>query len=440
MAPGDPDYGKRRMLLNRQYDYKPGAIVMCATEQDVAATVRFTREQEVRVSIRAGGTSPGGFSSNDGGVLLDLSRLGGISIDATGSSARVGAGTLLQPLVEQLGPAGLMVPVGECMPVGLSGLALGGGFGLLSRSLGLTCDNILEAQVVTADGKVLTAGERENPDLFWALRGAGGGNFGVVTSLTMRLHPLPPSIAFATIVWPLAQAADVLKAALAWFAADAPDELDALFSMLPLPSGERVLGALAIYHGAPEIGTRVLSRLSSLGKPSQSKVDRSPYYKVLTGIPNQARDIHDYYKSGFVTGVLPERAIDILVDRFAGTEEHAPAIENMVMFELAGGAINRVDPAATAFVHRTHTVLLSIVATWQGPAGAPNPPEKAWADGLYRELGPFYSGEVYQNYPDLELTDPAVAYYGRNLPRLRDLKRRHDPENVFRFPQGILPA
>lgn len=440
MAPGDPDYGQRRMLLNRRFDYEPGAIVMCATEQDVAATIRFARDQQLRISVRAGGTSPGGFSSNDGGVLLDLSRMGGISIDASGPSVRVGTGTLLQPLVEKVGPAGLMVPVGECMPVGLSGLALGGGFGLLSRSLGLTCDNILEGRIVLADGTVLTTGERENPDLFWALRGAGGGNFGVVTSLTMRLHPLPPSIAFATIVWPLAQAADVLKAALAWFAGDAPDELDALISMLPLPSGERVLGALAIYKGAPDIGTKVLSRLTGLGKPSQSKVDTSPYYKVLTGIPNQARDIHDYYKSGFVTGVLPDRAIDILVDRFARTEEHAPGIENMVMFELAGGAINRVDPTATAFVHRTHTLLLSIVATWQGPAGAPNPSEKTWADGLYRELGPFYSGEVYQNYPDLELTDYAQAYYGRNLPRLRELKRRYDPENVFRFPQVILPA
>ena len=143
------------MLLNRRFDYKPGAIVMCATEQDVAATIGFTRDRHLRISVRAGGTSPGGFSSNDGGVVLDLSRLGGISIDASGLSVRVGTGTLLQPLVEKVGPAGLMVPVGECMPVGLSGLALGGGFGLLSRSLGLTCDNILEARIVTADGKVL---------------------------------------------------------------------------------------------------------------------------------------------------------------------------------------------------------------------------------------------------------------------------------------------
>jgi FAD/FMN-containing dehydrogenase len=428
------------MLLNRRFDYRPGAIVLCATEQDVAATIRFARDQQLPISVRAGGTSPGGFSSNNGGVLLDLSRLEEISIDTSGPSVRVGTGMLLQPLVEKLGPAGLMVPVGECMPVGLSGLALGGGFGLLSRSLGLTCDNILEGRIVTADGTVHTAGARENPELFWALRGAGGGNFGVVTSLTMRLHPLPPTIAFATIVWPLAQAAEVLKAALAYFAGDAPDELDALFSMLPLPSGERVLGTLAIYKGAPDTGTRVLSRLTGLGKPSQSKVETSPYYKVLAGIPNQARDIHDYYKSGFVTGVLPDRAIDLLVHRFARTAEHAPAIENMEMFELAGGAINRVNSTATAFVHRTHTLLLSIVATWQGPAGAPNPPEKAWADGLYRELGPYYSGEVYQNYPDLELTDYAHAYYGRNLPRLRELKRRYDPENVFRFPQGIPPA
>lgn len=428
------------MLLNRRFDFKPAAIVECATEADVAATITISREQNLRLAIRAGGTSPGGFSSNDGGILLDLSRFDGVAIDRSSPSVRVGAGVLLGTLVERLGPSGLMVPVGECMPVGLSGLALGGGFGLLSRSLGLTCDNILEARVVTADGGVLVASERENPDLFWALRGAGGGNFGVVTSLTLRLHPLPETMAFATIVWPLAQAAEVLKTALVYFAEEAPDELDALLSMLPLPTGERVLGTLAVYKGVPEAGTKVLSRLTGLGKPIQSKVDTAAYFKVLAGLPNQARDIHDYYKSGFVTGTLPSPAVDLLVDRFGRTEEHAPSIENMIMFELAGGAINRVAPTATAFVHRRHTLLLSLVATWEGAAGKPNPPEKRWADALHADLAPYYSGEVYQNYPDLDLADPGRAYYAENLARLKTIKRKYDPDDVFRFAQGIPPG
>lgn len=440
ITPGAPNYNRRRMLLNRQYDYKPGVIVRCVTDRDVAAAIRFARARELRISIRAGGTSPGGFSSNNGGVVIDLSGMKSVVLDTSKPSVRVGGGVVLKALVEKLGPTGLMVPVGECMPVGISGLALGGGFSLLSRSHGLSCDNILEARMVTADGKTVTASSRENPDLLWALRGAGGGNFGVVTSLTMRLHPVPPAIAFATIFWPLAQAGKVLKAALTDFADDAPDELDALLSMLPMPTGKRVLGALAVYNGGPAVGTKVLSRLTGLGSPIQAKVSRASYSKVLLGLPNQARDIHDYYKSGFVTGRLPDQAIDLLVDRFSRTEEHAPAIENMVMFELAGGAINRVPPTATAFVHRRHTLLLSLVATWKGPAGEPNPPEKRWADDLHAALSPYYSGEVYQNYPDLELADPLRAYYGENLEQLRSVKRRYDPENAFRFVQGIPPA
>jgi FAD/FMN-containing dehydrogenase len=440
IAPGAPAYNRRRMLLNRQFDYKPAVLVRCATEGDVTLSIWFARQHQLRIAIRSGGTSPGGFSSNDGGMVIDLSPMKSIVVDTAEPSVRVGGGVLLKALIETLGPTGLMVPVGECMPVGVPGLALGGGFGLLSRSHGLTCDNILEARVVTADGTALTASRRENPDLLWALRGAGGGNFGVVTSLTLRLHPVPPAIAFATVFWPLAQAGKVLKAALTDFAEDAPDELDALISMLPMPTGKRVLGALAVYDGGPAVGAKVLSRLTGLGTPMQAKISTGPYFKVLLGLPNQVREIHDYYKSGFVTGRLPDPAIDLLVDRFASTEENAPEIENMVMFELAGGAINLVPPTATAFVHRHHTLLLSLVATWKGAAGEPNPPEKRWADDLYAALAPYYSGEVYQNYPDLELGDPLRAYYGENLERLMAVKRQFDPENAFRFAQGIPPS
>jgi len=165
-----------------------------------------------------------------------------------------------------------------------------------------------------------------------------------------------------------------------------------------------------------------------------------PYFKLLTGIPNQAADIHDYYKSGFVTGVLPEAAVATVVKGFSDAAERAPTLMNMVAFELAGGAINRVAPTATAFVHRRHTLLLSIVATWAGAAGVPNPPEKHWADHVYDSMLPYFSGEVYQNYPDLELPNPGLAYYGENLERLRTIKRSFDPDNVFRFPQGIAPA
>jgi FAD/FMN-containing dehydrogenase len=347
---------------------------------------------------------------------------------------------LLQELVQELGPTEYMVPVGECMPVGLPGLALGGGFGLLGRTLGLTCDNILGARVVTADGEVLTVSETEHPDLLWALRGAGGGNFGVVTQLTMRLHRIPKALAYAQVFWPMEHAAEVLKETLGEFASSAPDELDALISMLPMPGGKRALGMLAVYHGPPATGTRVIAKLIGRKRPMMAKATTGPLAKLLLGLPNQAPEIHDYYKSGFVTGRLPDAAIDLLVERFARTEEYGQKIENMIMFELAGGAINVPPPTATAFVHRIHTLLLTLVATWKGGAGDPERPEKRWADDLYRDLAPYYSGEVYQNYPDRSLANPLRAYYGRNLPRLRAIKRHYDPENVFRFAQGIPPA
>jgi FAD/FMN-containing dehydrogenase len=435
-----PGYDQRRMLLNRRFDYRPAVIVACVTDNDVALTIRFARDQQMRISIRAGGTSPGGFSSNNGGVQLDLSGFNQIVVDLKTMSVQVGAGVLLEQLVEKLGPTNFMVPVGECLPVGLSGFALGGGFGLLSRSMGLGCDNILEATVVTAHGLVVTANEQVNPDLFWALRGAGGGNFGVVTSLTMRLHPVPPEMSFATVVWPEAQAAQVLKTVLPYFAGEAPDQLNAVFSMLPMQGVGRAIGTMAVYHGPPDQAKPFLARLTGIGTPLRSNVGTMPYWKILTGIPNQAADIHDYYKSGFVTGVLPDAAVETVVAGFARAREIVPTLMNMVAFELAGGAINRVAPTATAFVHRRHTLLLSIVASWVGAAGVADPAEKRWADDVYTSMQPYFSGEVYQNYPDLELPDPGRAYYGENLDRLRAVKRSFDPDNVFRFSQGITPA
>lgn len=440
LTPTDPGYDRTRMLLNRRFNYRPGVIVQCATNQDVARTIQFAREKVVRISVRAGGTSPGGFSSNNGGVLLDLSKFSGITVAPDGQTVRVGAGALLRDVYNQLGPTGSMIPAGVCMPVGMAGITLGGGLGCLSRSLGLTLDNLLQATVVTATGDILAATAVENSDLFWALRGAGGGNFGVVTELTLRLHNLPSSITFARIAWPEDQAASVLHSALSYFANEAPDAVSGLMSFFPLPGGSRAMGALVVYNGPSESAQKELARLTGLGKPLSSKVDAMPYFKLVTAIPDQVRGIHDYYKSAFVSGVMPMAAMELLVDGFRRAVESAPTIENMIMFELTGGAINRVRPTDTAFVHRDHSSLLSVVATWVGADGTPDPPERRWADGLYAALRPYVTREVYQNYPDLELSDWGRAYYGENLERLKVIKGCYDPENVFRFPQGISPA
>jgi len=445
LLPHDPGYDQARLLLNRTYDPRPAVVVCCATEADVALTIRFACDQDLPLAIRSGGCSPAGYSAVTGGVLLDLGRLDQIAIDSGGMTVEVGPGARMGALYKALSPTNLMVPLGECMQVGAGGLALGGGFSLLSRSLGLTCDNLLEARVVLADGSGVTASPTEHPHLFWALRGAGGGNFGVVTSLRFRLHQLEPTLYAGMVIWPLDQAAEVLTASLEYFASDAPPELNAVFMLSPLPppSTEKAFATVAVYNGPASVGATIVPKVTGLGKPMHSSTGVQPFATLVQRDFPSLSGIHDYYKSGFVTGALPAEGARLLVDHFAETPPAGPssateaAPSNGIGFELAGGAINAVPEDATAFVHRSHSALISFLATWHGPRGSTDCAEVRWADALHREMQPYFSGGVYQNYPDRSLPEPLAAYYGTNLPRLKEVKARYDPEEVFRFPQGI---
>lgn len=441
LTPASAGYDQARLVVNRRFDKRPAVLVRCATTDDAALAVRFAREQGVPLSIRSGGCSPAGYSSNDGGVVIDLSPMHVMTLDPVRMRARVGPGTVLEQVYSQLSTTDLMVVTGECKPVGVGGVTLGGGFGLLSRSLGLACDNLLEATMVTADGTVRTVSAAQEPDLFWAIRG-GGCNFGVVTSLDLALHRLLPTVYCATVVWPIASAATVLTEALAYFSAEAPDEMDAVFAFASESKAggtpENSLVMIACYNGPPEAGKREMDRLIGIAKPASNTSGPQSYAALVAAdFPMPVESVHDYFKSGFVTGPMPREAIELLVERFNAAPQNGSAIRNMVFFELAGGAINRVAPDATAFVHRTHSTLLSLCATWEGATGTEDPAEKAWADGVHREMEPWFSGGVYQNYPDAGLVDHATAYYGSNLPRLRELKRRYDPANVFGYAQGI---
>src|ERR1019366_1042044 len=269
LVPGDKDYPAAITLVNLIFDQQPAVVVKCATDGDVAATIRFARELGVQLSVRSGGASPGGYSSNNGGVMLHLGFLDSIEVDQLAMTATVGTGVILQELYERLGPTGLMVPVGECLNVGIGGITLGGGISIMGRSLGLTLDNLLSATVVTADGTVVSASESEHPELFWGLRGAGAGNFGVVTSMTFRLHPIPASVAFAQTMWLLDSAADVLTEALQFYESEAPDAVDSLFSFFQLPgtAPTLVMGMLGVYNGPSNEGTAILQRLTNLRTP-----------------------------------------------------------------------------------------------------------------------------------------------------------------------------
>ena len=439
VMPAQRAYSRLRKLGNRRFNDHPYWIVQCRTESDVVATLLFARTLDVPLSVRAGGMSPGGYASNNGGVLLDLSGFDAISIDAGAKTVTVGAGVLLGTLYEALGKTGLMVTAGECLDVGVSGITLGGGFSLLSRSLGLACDNLLAATIVTADGEVLYCDDSASADLLWALRGAGGGNFGVVTWLTLRVHAVD-TVAYARVLWPLDQAVDVLAQAIPMFGGDAPDGVDGFLSLEALPGPTRVLGAFAVYNGPPDRGAVLLKPLLALGTPLKASSGTDRYVNLMKAIPDPPMCTHDYYKSGFIAGAIPRSALQLIVDRFAAAPEKGDSIMNLIAFDFAGGAINRVAPMDTAFVHRRSAVLLAIIAAWTSAEFGGNPEEKQWADDLYAVLQPVFTGFVYQNYPDRALEDPLAAYYGENLPRLRLLKQKYDPDNVFRFPQGLTPS
>ena len=448
LVPGDKDYPAAITLVNLIFDQQPAFVVKCATDGDVAATIRFARELGVQLSVRSGGASPGGYSSNNGGVMLHLGFLDSIEVDQLAMTATVGTGVILQELYERLGPTGLMVPVGECLNVGIGGITLGGGISIMGRSLGLTLDNLLSATVVTADGTVVSASESEHPELFWGLRGAGAGNFGVVTSMMFRLHPIPASVAFAQTMWPLDSAVDVLTEALQWYESEAPDAVGSLFSFFQLPgtTPTLVMGMLGVYNGPSKEGTAILQRLTNL-RPPLLKSSRSgvmPFYQLIGGIPDGPPgppQLHDYYRCGFVTGAFPRDGAELLVERFRQAPQMGnQKIMNMVMFELPSGVINKVAPEVTAFVHRDASSLLSVCATWYDPEKTGSMPEQEWADTLHADLSKYLNGGVYQNYVNRDLEDWGKAYYGMNLPRLRLVKRAYDPDNVFRYPQGIAAA
>jgi FAD/FMN-containing dehydrogenase len=365
-------------------------------------------------------------------------------VDPDAQTITVGGGVLLGELYTALASHDVITPLGECVRVGVAGLTLGGGFSLLSRSLGLACDNLLGATVVLASGDVLRCSESENTELLWALRGAGNGNFGVVTSLTLRAHPISPTVAYARVLWPLEQAVDVLSAALPMFTGSAPDGLNAVFELDASPGRAPMLIGVGVYNGPADEGAHLLAPFAALGTPAKVVAQAEKYATLIPHSFTQPARLddhaHNYFKSGFVCGVVPADALKLLVAGVANAPTHDNVMGNAVNFELASGAVIRRAPADTAFIHRHEAVNVAILPCWSGAEFGMDPVEKQWADDLHAQLKGYLSGEMYQNYVDRELAGPLDAYYGDNLPRLRAIKRQYDPGNLFGFAQGISPA
>lgn len=430
IQPSDPRYEEVRKVFNGMIDKRPALIVRCAAVADVIAAVELARETNMPAAVRGGGHGVTGNALCDDGLVIDLSAMKRVRVDPGNQTARAEGGTTWGDFDRETQAFGLATTGGIVPSTGIAGLTLGGGIGHLNRKYGLACDNLLSAEVVTADGRLLRASTEENADLFWGLRG-GGGNFGVVTSLEYQTHPVGPVLA-GEVVYPLDQAKEVLRFYRDWSAA-APDEVRADATLLSGPEGP-ALGVILCYCGAIEEGEKVLRPMRSCGSPLADSVAPVPYATVqnlLTEIFQPGR-LH-YWKAGFLQA-LSDEAIEALVDFFAA---NVPGFFAAIAIEHLGGAVSRVSPQDTAFGHRDAQHSLLVLRMWQDPADSERNIE--WARRCYRTAEPFLKG-VYVNYLGDEGEARVRAAYGVNYERLRAIKNKYDPTNFFRLNQNIKPA
>jgi len=413
---------------NARFDGRgPDAVVAPRDTRDVQAVLRWADRYDVRLAPRSGGHSYAGYSTPGEGVVVDLRRLGGVASDRAGRRALVGPGATVIEVYERLARAGVTVPGGSCPSVGFGGLALGGGYGLASRALGLTADNVRRVTVVTADGRIRRADARRDPELLWACRGGGGGNFGVVTAFELRTHPARTA-AYFTASFPWEAADRALAAWQAW----APETDPRLTSVMTL-GANRSVAVVGQYLG-DERGLRsLLGPLRSAGGAVATGASGYAALQLRWGNGRTTPRTTFSAKSDYVRRPLSSRGRRALLGGLERGGGVAGLENGLVILDAYGGAINRPDADATAFVHRDERFSIQYLA-YHGADGGPS---RAWLRSLKRALAPHVSGSAYQNYIDPELEGWRRAYYGENLARLEAAKRRYDPDGRFRFAQGV---
>jgi len=424
-------YDSLRRPQNLRYAaVRPLAIAQPLDARDVAAVVRWAERTGVPIVARSGGHSYAGYSTTRG-VVVDLARMAGVRVDGRGR-ATVGAGARLGNVYAALGRRGLAIPAGSCPSVGIGGLTLGGGFGLASRAWGLTCDNLIRAEIVTADGRILLCDRARHPDLFWALRGGGGGNFGIVTRFVFRTHRVSSATRF-NANWPWAAVDDVLEAYLRWVRST-PDKLTSICRLYTSGRnpGVQVIGQ---YLGGQAALRTVVARLTRDLPPPQLTTSTEPWLDIVRRFGGcGSRSLAECSRgapSAFAAGS------DYLARPFTrrGRAALKHAIESRgsepaaVLIDSYGGAVNRVAPSATAFVHRR--MLASMQYYTSGSGG------RRWVRSARAAMRPHVSGQANQNYIDPDLRGWQRAYYGANLGRLHTVKRKYDPHNLFHFAQSI---
>jgi len=438
---GDAAYDVARTVWNAAIDRKPGLIVRCAGTADVISAVRFARDNRLLVAVRGGGHNIAGNAVCDDGLMIDLSPMKSVRVDPDARRMWVEPGATLADVDREAQAFGLAVPTGINSTTGIAGLTLGGGFGWITRKYGLTIDSLVSADVVTADGAFLHANARENPDLFWALRG-GGGNFGIVTAFEFKLHPVGPQVLAGLVVHPFEDAATLL-AEYRRVVASVPDELTCwvvLRQAPPLPflptewHGREIM-ALAMCHcGSIEDGEKATRELRALGRPIADVVAPVPFAAWQQAFdPLLAPGARNYWKShDFIE--LSDAAIGLVT----GAIRELPGPECEIFIGHVGGAAGRVAVGATAFPQRDAHFVMNVHARWRDPAmdGICT----GWARGLFEAAKPLSAGTAYVNFMPGDEAGRVEAAYGENYRRLAAIKRQYDPSNLFRMNQNILPA
>jgi FAD/FMN-containing dehydrogenase len=441
ITPGDPGYDEARTIWNGAHDRYPALIVRAAGVADVMRAVEFARSEELLVSVRGGSHSIPGFSTNDGGIVIDLSPMKGVRVDAQQRTAIAQTGLTWSQFDHETQAFGLATTGGLVSSTGIAGFTLGGGVGWLMRKHGLAADNLIGADVVTAEGRLVHASEDENPELFWGLRG-GGGNFGIATSFEYQLHRVGPTVTAGVVFYPGERAAEILR-----FYRDgvdeAPDELTTLVNLLTAPPapflpeewhGKPLVAIVGMHCGSVEDGERAVRPLRELGDPVADLMGPLPYVAMQGLIdPLWGPGAHSYMKAGWLGG-LDDAAIDTLVRYHRDVT--SPKTE--IHVHHMGGAVARVPAAATAFGDRSAPFLLNIIAstfTADGYDGA-----VAWAQELHAAMTPSLTGGSYINFLSAEGDERVRAAYGSNYDRLVALKDEYDPTNLFRLNQNIRPS
>ncbi|WP_432720720.1 FAD-binding oxidoreductase [Jeongeupia wiesaeckerbachi] len=441
LLPGGDAYENARKIWNAMIDKRPAIIARCTTTSDVVLAVNFARDNGLLLAVRGGGHNIAGNAMCDDGLVVDLSQMKTARVDPGTRRVVIEGGATLADLDAATQAHGLATPLGINSTTGVAGLTLGGGFGWLSRKYGMTIDNLESAEVVTAAGDVVHASATEHPDLFWALQG-GGGNFGVVTRFEFRLHPVGPDLLSGLIVYPIAAAKSVLQQ-YREFVAKAPDELSVwtvLRQAPPLPflpeevHGKGIVALALLYTGDPKQGEALIDPLRKLGTPLGEHVGVQPYTAWQQAFdPLLTFGARNYWKShNFST--LKDGLFDAVIEYI----DKLPSPQCEIFFGAIGGATTKPAPDAAAYAHRDALFVMNVHGRWDAPADDARC--IGWARDFFKASAPFASGGVYVNFLTADEGDRIRAAYGPNYDRLAQVKRKYDPDNLFRVNQNIQPA